>query len=49
MADSIPNTKVVAYTERGWANNHDVLTLNRSDRLKPWDKPFINQAYINVD
>ena len=36
IADSIPNTKVLAYTERGWANNHDVLTLNRSDRLKPW-------------
>lgn len=36
MADAIPNTKVIAYTERGWANNHDALTLTRDDRLKPW-------------
>jgi SAM-dependent methyltransferase len=36
MADAIPNTKVIAYTERGWANNHDVLTLTKDDRLRPW-------------
>lgn len=37
IADSLPMTKVVCYTERGWANNHDVLTLAKTDRLKPWD------------
>ena len=36
MADAIPGTKVISYSERGWANNHDVLCLARDDRLKPW-------------
>jgi len=36
MADAIPGTRVVAYTERGWARNHDVLTLCRDDRLRPF-------------
>jgi hypothetical protein len=33
MATAIPETKVLAYTERGWSNNHDVLILTRNDRL----------------
>lgn len=36
MANSIPGTRIVSYTERGWANNHDVLALSRDDRLKPF-------------
>ncbi len=36
IAGSIPGTKVLSYTERGWANNHDVLALAKTDRLKPW-------------
>jgi SAM-dependent methyltransferase len=36
MACSIPGTRIVSYTERGWAQNHDVLALSRDDRLKPF-------------
>jgi Methyltransferase domain len=36
IATSIPGTRVLAYTERGWANNHDVLILGKHDRLKPF-------------
>lgn len=31
---NIPGTRILSYTERGWANNHDVLVLCRHDRLK---------------
>ncbi len=37
MADTIPGTRVTCFTERGWASNHDVLTLCRDDRLKPFN------------
>jgi hypothetical protein len=37
MADAIPGTRVIGYTERGWAHNHDVLALCRDDRLKPFN------------
>jgi hypothetical protein len=37
MADAIPGTRVIGYTERGWAYNHDVLALCRDDRLKPFN------------
>jgi trans-aconitate methyltransferase len=33
---NIPNTRILGYTERGWANNHDVLVLTRHDRLEPF-------------
>jgi SAM-dependent methyltransferase len=36
LATAIPDTRVVAYVERGWANNHDVLMLTRNDRLTPF-------------
>lgn len=36
MANSIPGTRIVSYTERGWAENHDVLALSRDDKLKPF-------------
>jgi SAM-dependent methyltransferase len=37
MADAIPGTRIVSYTERGWAGNHDVLALCRYDRLLPFE------------
>jgi hypothetical protein len=33
IATTIKGTRVLAYTERGWANNHDVLIITRNDRL----------------
>lgn len=33
IAEGIPGTRTLAYTERGWANNHDVLVLGKHDRL----------------
>jgi SAM-dependent methyltransferase len=33
IATEIPKTRVVGYVERGWAYNHDVLALTKSDRL----------------
>jgi SAM-dependent methyltransferase len=33
IATAIEGTRVLAYTERGWANNHDVLIITRNDRL----------------
>ncbi|QND65756.1 class I SAM-dependent methyltransferase [Mesorhizobium loti] len=32
IADGIPGVRA-SYIERGWANNHDVLVLNKNDRL----------------
>ncbi len=36
---NIPGTRILSYTERGWANNHDVLVLTRHDRLVPFRQP----------
>lgn len=36
MAAEIRGTRVVSYTERGWADNHDVLVLTRNDRFRGW-------------
>jgi hypothetical protein len=36
MATSIEGTRVLAYTERGWADNHDVLVLTKNDRSRPF-------------
>lgn len=36
IAAAIPSTRVVSYTERGWAANHDVLVLCKDDRLRPF-------------
>jgi SAM-dependent methyltransferase len=36
IASGIGGVRVLAYTERGWANNQDVLVITRNDRLKPW-------------
>lgn len=34
MATAIEGTRMLAYQERGWANNHDVLALTRNDRYR---------------
>jgi SAM-dependent methyltransferase len=34
IAEAIPGTRTLAYSERGWSNNHDVLVLAKHDRLK---------------
>jgi SAM-dependent methyltransferase len=36
IASTIPDSRIVCYTERGWANNHDVLTISRLDRYRPF-------------
>ncbi len=36
MASRIPDTRILGYCERGWANNHDVLILTRNNRLTPF-------------
>jgi hypothetical protein len=36
MASSIPGTRTLSYTERGWADNHDVLVVTKNDRLRPF-------------
>ena len=36
MCCSIPGTKLLAYTERGWAEHHDVVAIARTDRLQDW-------------
>jgi trans-aconitate methyltransferase len=36
LASAIEGVKILTYTERGWADHHDVLTIARSDRLEPW-------------
>jgi hypothetical protein len=36
MVMSIPGVRLLSYTERGWADNHDVLGVLGTDRLKPW-------------
>jgi SAM-dependent methyltransferase len=34
IAEAIPGTRTLSYSERGWANNHDVLVLGKHDRLR---------------
>lgn len=36
MASRIEGVRVLSYTERGWAGNHDVLMLTAWDRMEPW-------------
>jgi SAM-dependent methyltransferase len=39
MVESIPGVRMLAYIERGWADNHDVLGLAKTDRLLAWPLP----------
>jgi len=34
MASAIDGCRILSYTERGWAGNHDVLVRGRTDRLE---------------
>jgi hypothetical protein len=36
MVERIPGVRLLAYTERAWADNHDVLVVSGADRLTPW-------------
>jgi SAM-dependent methyltransferase len=36
IAGNITGVRILSYSERGWADNHDVLAVARTDRLKPW-------------
>lgn len=33
---AIEGVRLLAYAERGWADNHDVLVIGKTDRSKPW-------------
>jgi SAM-dependent methyltransferase len=37
LASTIPGVRILSFTERGWADNHDVLVLGRPGRLEPWN------------
>jgi SAM-dependent methyltransferase len=36
IACGIPGTRILSYTERGWAEHHDVLAIARTDRTQDW-------------
>jgi SAM-dependent methyltransferase len=36
IAMKIPGVRLLAYTERGWSDNHDVLVIGKTDRLQSW-------------
>jgi len=38
FVSSLPGVRLLGYTERAWADNHDVLCIARTDRNKPWGK-----------
>jgi SAM-dependent methyltransferase len=39
MVECILGVRMLAYIERGWADNHDVLGLAKTDRLQAWPSP----------
>jgi SAM-dependent methyltransferase len=36
MSCAIPGARLLSYTERGWAEHHDVVAIARTDRLQDW-------------
>jgi SAM-dependent methyltransferase len=36
MACDVPGTRVLSYTERGWAEHHDVIAIAKTDRAEDW-------------
>lgn len=40
LVATIPGVRLAGYAERGWAENHDVATISRNDRLRPWTPQF---------
>ncbi|WP_029350754.1 class I SAM-dependent methyltransferase [Bosea sp. 117] len=39
IAGTFEGTRVIAYMERAWADNHDVLAIARTDRYLRWKMP----------
>jgi SAM-dependent methyltransferase len=39
IATSIPNCRVISFTERGWADSQDLLTIAKTDRMQQWAPP----------
>jgi len=33
---ALEGVRLLGYVERGWADNHDVLVIGKTDRAKPW-------------
>jgi trans-aconitate methyltransferase len=36
IAGTIPRCRVISYIERGWADNHDIVSIARTDRMQDW-------------
>jgi hypothetical protein len=36
LASDIDGIRILSFTERGWANNQDVLVVSKNDRLAHW-------------
>src|SRR4051812_12526083 len=36
IVEQIPGVRLISYIERGWGDNHDVMAIQKYDRLKPW-------------
>jgi len=36
LVSGFDGTRLLSYTERGWADNHDVVVLAKTDRLEAW-------------
>lgn len=46
MAGAISGSRILSYVERGWADNHDILTIAKSDRLGEWQSTGENWLVI---
>jgi SAM-dependent methyltransferase len=36
VVENIPGVRLLSYTERGWGDNHDVIAIQKYDRMKAW-------------
>ncbi len=36
IISGIPGVRLIGYTERGWADNHDVVAITKNDRFQNW-------------
>ena len=36
IVENIPGVRLLSYTERGWGDNHDVVAIQKYDRMKSW-------------
>jgi SAM-dependent methyltransferase len=37
LSCAISGTRLLSYTERGWAEHHDVVAIARTDRMEDWE------------